>query len=49
LGRERKLRRNRERDKELEELLRKHGYGLVVIWGHDRKRIREILEGVLRG
>ena len=45
---ERKLRRNRERDKELEELLRKHGYRLVVIWRHDRKRMREIIEEALR-
>ncbi len=46
---ERKIDRNRRRDRELEELLRRHGYRLVVIWSHDRKRIREILEGVLRG
>lgn len=45
---EKKIERNRRRDRELEELLRKHGYRLVVIWGHDRKRMREILEGVLR-
>ena len=45
----RKIERNRRRDRELEELLRKHGYGLIVIWGHDRKRMREILEGALRG
>jgi len=45
---ERKLRRNRERDRELEELLKKHGYRLVVIWRHDKKRMREILEEALR-
>ena len=50
LGREwweRKLRKNRERDRELEEWLKRHGYRLIVIWRHDRDRIREILEGVL--
>ena len=52
LGREwwaKKIKKNRRRDKELEELLRKHGYDLIVIWGHDRKRMREMLEGALRG
>jgi len=52
LGREwweRKLRRNRERDRETEMLLRKRGYRVIVIWRHDRDRIREILEGALRG
>ena len=40
---ERKLKRNAERDAELEKCLRENGYRLVVIWGHDRKRIERIL------
>lgn len=46
---ERKLRRNRERDRELERLLKEHGLRLVVIWRHDRKRMREIIEEALVG
>ena len=45
---EKKIQGNRERDRELEELLRKHEYNLIVIWGHDRKRMREIIEEALR-
>ena len=40
---ENKLRKNRERDRELEELLRKHGYRLVVVWGHDRRNMKDII------
>ena len=49
LGREwweRKIERNRRRDRELEELLERHGYRLVVIWGHDRGRMEEIIRRI---
>jgi len=52
LGREwweRKMRRNVERDAELEELLRRNGYRLVVIWEHDMEDAERILRGALRG
>jgi len=50
MGREwwmKKIERNRARDRELEEILSRNGYRLVVIWDHDRKRMRELIEGVL--
>jgi len=50
MGREwwmKKIERNRARDRELEETLVRNGYRLVVIWDHDRKRMKEIIGGVL--
>ena len=44
---ERKLRRNRERDLELERLLAENGYRLLVIWSHDRKRMAELIREAL--
>ena len=45
---ERKMRRNRERDKELERLLEENGYRLLVVWEHDMKKgpdyVRRMLE-----
>jgi len=46
---ERKMRRNVERDVELEELLRRNDYRLVVIWEHDVEDAERILRGALRG
>lgn len=43
----RKLERNRQRDREVEELLAKNGYRLLVIWGHDRRRMADIIRGAL--
>jgi len=43
----RKLERNRRRDMELEELLARNGYRLLVVWDHDRGRLRELIEGAL--
>jgi len=43
----RKLERNRQRDRELEEVLAKNGYRLLVIWEHDRRRMEEIIRGAL--
>jgi len=43
----RKIERNRRRDKEVEEVLAKNGYRLLVIWDHDRRRMRELIEGAL--
>lgn len=42
-----KIERNRQRDKELDELLTRNGYKLLVIWDHDRRRMRELIEGAL--
>jgi len=50
LGREwwtRKIERNRRRDRELEEILAKNGYRLLVVWDHDRRRMAEIIRGAL--
>jgi len=44
---ERKLKRNRERDLELERLLAENGYRLLVIWSHDEKRMDELVRGTL--
>jgi len=43
----RKIERNRRRDNEVEEVLTKNGYRLLVIWDHDRRRMRELIEGAL--
>jgi len=43
---QRKIERNRARDRELEEILLKNGYRLVVIWDHDRERMKEMIEGL---
>lgn len=52
LGREwweEKIRRNRERDRELEKSLREKGYRLVVVWGHDLKKVGEMIGAVVGG
>jgi len=43
----RKLMKNRKRDKELEKLLKEKNFSLLVIWSHDRSRMREIIESAL--
>jgi len=43
----RKIEGNRRRDRELEEILAKNGYRLVVIWDHDRRRMEELIRGAL--
>jgi len=45
----RKIERNRRHDRELEETLARNGYRILVIWDHDRRRMRELIEGALNG
>jgi len=44
---EKKIERNKKRDKELEKLLKKHGYDLLVVWEHDKKEMRRMIEEVI--